>query len=536
MRRARGEAGAARLLSLALGGASEAPFSAAARLHAASDEGDGGAAARKAAEARTRGMHGGVRSEDDADVMIGALLLLRQCFEGDAAAADEAWADEPLGDALVSCVDGVGTSPVPPVLVGGTRSMFAGRREAFTGKHPLAARGAVLMGWSAELGRQIQRRALEALTAMCHAMFEQRIPIASAISHKRAKMGDAAAMREVHAEERRRAQHRVASRVAASAASAACRLLAATPPTEKTPDALLVQTLNLLEPLAASSPVALAGVAGRRDELLDALCDFSLSINASDACRAGRLASATAHQLRPGSVEGACLCLMVVRSLAASDPASAARLCGGGGGGGGSQALAYILRSIRAPLLRGGGDRHDARLLLHCLDVLATVSTDAAAPTWPLVAATVLDEGGVEALLELLPIAPPTVLPLVITVLADWMRDPPLRAAFRAWGAPPGFLLPAPGEGAEARAAAAAAAAAVGVPTAPMRCARCSARGAPRRRTRTRHRSCAPRRSGRRTPSPLASSTPCRRRSRRPRGARRRPTARPASLRASPRA
>ena len=48
--------------------------------------------------------------------------------------------------------------------------------------------------------------------------------------------------------------------------------------------------------------------------------------------------------------------------------------------------------------------------------------------------------GGVAILLESVANATPPTLPPLLTLLADWLRAPSLRADFRKWVAPPGML------------------------------------------------------------------------------------------------
>ena len=201
---------------------------------------------------------------------------------------------------------------------------------------------------------------------------------------------------------------------------------------------------------------------GHASELLHALCGYGLSPNASAVCRAGPAASVSAGSLRPGAIEAASLCLMVVRSMAASDVGSALQLCRG-------TAVLSVLQAIRSPYLRNAHP-HDGRLLLPSLDLLCTLSASDAAPTWPLIVQHALACGGVPTLLELLATAPATLLPLVLTLRLD------------------------------------------ALPRAVLRLSRCSARGRRRMRTRTRRRSCARPRTATSVRRRSASSTPAARR------------------------
>jgi hypothetical protein len=114
---------------------------------------------------------------------------------------------------------------------------------------------------------------------------------------------------------------------------------------------------------------------GLSTSLLKQLGTYAISINSTPSSRAGAPPSAMAWQIAPGGVESACSCLLVMRSLVAADGASALELCLS------PTMIPNLLEGLRAPHL--GGCAHDARLLLHVLDLLFTVSEEASAPTWP---------------------------------------------------------------------------------------------------------------------------------------------------------
>ena len=185
-------------------------------------------------------------------------------------------------------------------------------------------------------------------------------------------------------------------------------------------------------PRARPSSLPLDATRGQVGALLRALSQYAIRVNASPPSRAGAPASASTHLLGPGCVEIACSCLTVLRALVTSNPRAALELCEGG-------TIKSLLDALRAPHLHGGA--HDARLLLHSVDLLFAVSEDGSGATWPLVVRSVATCGGVCTLLEHLASAPPTLLPLLLATLADWMRDPALRADFRSWRAPAGLLL-----------------------------------------------------------------------------------------------
>lgn len=97
---------------------------------------EGGERAKLAAAIATRGLVGGTREEEDAVALTAALSLMRACMEHDALAADEAWADEPLGAVLCACVESVGTTRCAVERKGGTRSVFSMREERIEGPRP----------------------------------------------------------------------------------------------------------------------------------------------------------------------------------------------------------------------------------------------------------------------------------------------------------------------------------------------------------------------------------------------------------------
>ena len=392
---------------------------------------DGGAAARALAGACTRGLLGDTRETEDSEMLCASLALLRSCCETDALVADEAWADEPLGEVLCACVETVGVDPAAVMRLGSTRSIFVAREERFGGarKGGGVGRGSdVLVGWPAEEAAKMQRRVLELLTSMTRRMPNQVIPRASAVAMRNAAH-DPDAKREVVTEQRATVQAKVAARVAAAVSAAVCRQLTVCRQNPRsTPPPLLVQCLMLLEPLCLDAPSAMRA-GGRSDSLAQHLSAYAVAINSNPSSRTG---SPGKLVLGPGAVDAACHCLMVLRALVHSDTASALALCRG-------RTLPQLLDALSSPMLSGG--LHDARLLLHSVDLLFAVSADASAPTWPLVVSIVQKHGGMCTLLEHLAKAPPTLLALVIATIADWMRDPSLRAEFRSWRAPPGLLV-----------------------------------------------------------------------------------------------
>ena len=179
--------GVPRLLQVVLGGPSTAEFSACSRLWAGADEGKGGVYPREAARVMTRG-RAAARASPTTRCSSCIRHPVRRCYANDAAAADEAWADEPLGATLCACVDTVGMAAVPSLRSGSTRAMLVAREERFSaqggssgggglaGPHAGSGKGRLaLTGWPADTGAQLQLRALELLSELTKHMPSEHI-------------------------------------------------------------------------------------------------------------------------------------------------------------------------------------------------------------------------------------------------------------------------------------------------------------------------------------------------------------------------
>jgi hypothetical protein len=199
------------------------------------------------------------------------------------------------------------------------------------------------------------------------------------------------------------------------------------------PPPLLERLLHVLTALITVAPTVLRAYAERLS-LSRLLMSYAVQIFSSPACRGG--AAPSHKRLATGAVAAASGCFDVLSAMATSDSACAMTLCDAG-------VITLVLEGMRLPFVRGAAT-HDARLLIRAVDLLAVLSADAGAPTWPKVIASVRRCGGVGTVLETIGLSTASLLAPLLTLLADWLRSPQLRDEFRRWRAPAGLLLPAP--------------------------------------------------------------------------------------------
>jgi len=430
--------------------------------------------------ASTRGLHGCTREREDAEMLDSALSLLRRGIEADGQFAEMMWTHEPCVGALVRAIDTLGLPPTPPSAAlrpGGTRAVLAVSAERVVhGLNGIVAGGAsgarssssststsssgtggsstMLIGWPPQVNELLTTRALEVVGEMAHRASDTSAPpltaSRTATIASRAAKGDPVALAEAAAEATRAARMRVATSLLAAVGDAARRITAAGQGIHEMPShsqshsqshshvthgmpPLLERLLHVLTALITVAPTVLRAYAERLS-LSRLLMSYAVQIFSSPACRGG--AAPSHKRLATGAVASASGCFDVLSAMATSDSACAMTLCDAG-------VITLVLEGMRLPFVRGAAT-HDARLLIRAVDLLAVLSADAGAPTWPKVIASVRRCGGVGTVLETIGLSTASLLAPLLTLLADWLRSPQLRDEFRRWRAPAGLLLPAP--------------------------------------------------------------------------------------------
>jgi len=235
---------------------------------------------------------------------------------------------------------------------------------------------------------------------------------------------------EAAAEATRAAKMRVATSLLAAVGDAARRITAAGQGIHEMPShsqshshvthgmpppPLLERLLHVLTALITVAPTVLRAYAERLS-LSRLLMSYAVQIFSSPACRGG--AAPSHKRLATGAVASASGCFDVLSAMATSDSACAMTLCDAG-------VITLVLEGMRLPFVRGAAT-HDARLLIRAVDLLAVLSADAGAPTWPKVIASVRRCGGVGTVLETIGLSTASLLAPLLTLLADWLRSPQL--------------------------------------------------------------------------------------------------------------
>ena len=390
---------------------------------------------------RARGLFGGTRTREDAQLLSASMLLCRQCCAADPSWAATMWTDEALVVTLCAAIDSIGVSPASASSIlrpGSTRAVLAYTSEvtlvSVGGRGGGSLGGAMLTGWPAALSSELSHRALEVAGEMTSRAPASAIaapppsPTRAAAVAARVAQKDPAAMAEAATEQRRQTTVRISERLAATVSAAVSRQVGS--PLRQPPPPMLSLSLRVLTRVASVAPAALAMYPERRALLL-ALLRHAIAVNSSPAAVGGFAGSAS--RLPAGATEAAGECMLALSAACAADVDCALELCR-------ASAITSLISGLRMPWL-SQGTPHDARLTLRAVDLLHALSADDRAPTWPHVTAQVGSCGGVGVLLESLGTASHAVLPPVISLLADWMRHPELRAEFRNWVAPPGLLV-----------------------------------------------------------------------------------------------